>query len=214
MIEACLFDIGNVLVSFDYARTFGPIAARTSRTYDEIRRHMAQACPALETGRLSSEAFVAAAIEFIGGGVSSDDFLTAYTGIFDPILPVWQLVEAIRESVPVYLFSNTSEIHETCLFRQFPEFSRFHGGYFSWRLGCMKPDAGIYEHACASLGLPPQSIAYVDDLAPNIEAGRRFGFRCHRYERTHHGELLEFFRQYGLASGGPAPRGAATATPP
>lgn len=200
MIQACLFDIGNVLVTFDYRRTFPRLAARTARSYDEIRGHVADTSPELETGRMDSAAFVAGAMEFIGGGVSSNEFMEAFTQIFEPVRHVWEMVESVRQKVPVYLFSNTSEIHESFLFRQYPEFSRFHGGFFSWRIGSMKPDPGMYERAIADLKLPPESIAYIDDLPANIETGRRFGFRSHLYQLNEHESLAAFMADCGLTS--------------
>lgn len=202
MIRACLFDIGNVLVTFDYSRTFAGIALRSVRTYEEIHAHLAEVCDSLETGRLSSEDFITRGVEFIGGGVSREEFEEAFTGIFEPIQPVWKIVETVTEKVPAWLFSNTSELHEQWLLRQYPGFAGFRGGFFSWRLGVMKPDPGIYEHALAALGLPASEIAYIDDLPANIETGRRLGFHCHQYDRTRHGDLQKFLRDCGLSDCG------------
>jgi putative hydrolase of the HAD superfamily len=201
MIQACLFDIGNVLVSFDYSRTFGKFVSRTPRTFDEIRLHLSEMTEELETGRLSTEDFISRATAFIGGDVSRAEFTEAFTRIFEPIQPVWDLVETVRAAVPVHLFSNTSELHELYLFQEYPGFSRFHGGFYSWRLGTMKPDAAIYEHALATLGLPAEAVAYIDDLPPNVETGRRLGFRTHQYDHTRHGELVEFLTGCGLMAG-------------
>jgi FMN phosphatase YigB (HAD superfamily) len=200
MIKACLIDIGNVLVSFDYARTFPRLAPRMPRSLEEIRVHLSEVIEELETGRLSSDAFVARAMAFIGGGVSREEFLRAFTEIFEPIEPVWEAVEIIRDAVPVHLFSNTSELHERHLFATFPGFSRFHGGFYSWRLGLMKPHAGIYENALRALDLPAKEIAYIDDLSDNIETGRRLGFNCHQYDRDRHEDLLRFLGECGLMS--------------
>src|SRR5687767_14832912 len=126
MIKACLFDIGNVLVSFDFRRTFNQFAARTPRSLDEIGRHLAAASSDLETGRLAPDAFVARAVEFIGGDISTEEFVTAFTRIFEPITAVLEIVDAVREIVPVYLFSNTSELHENHLLKEFPAFANFH----------------------------------------------------------------------------------------
>lgn len=198
MIKACLVDIGNVLVSFDYARTFPRLAPRMSRSLEEIRAHLSEVIGELETGRLSSDAFVARAMEFIGSGVSRQEFVRAFTEIFEPIEPVWEAMEIIRDAVPVHLFSNTSELHEQHLFAAFPGFSRFHGGFYSWRLGLMKPHAGIYENALRALDLPANEVAYIDDLPANIETGRRLGFNCHQYDRNRHEDLLQFLEECGL----------------
>ena len=176
--QACLFDIGNVLVTFDYARTFPMLAARTPRTFAEVLDHLSAMSGVLETGRLSSEEFIARALDFLGSGVTRAEFLASFEGIFELIEPVWELMKTIRRRVPVYLFSNTSELHEACLFRLFPQFAGFDGfdgGFYSWRLGTMKPEPGMYEAALSTLGLRPEEIAYVDDLPANIATGRRLG---------------------------------------
>jgi putative hydrolase of the HAD superfamily len=122
----------------------------------------------------------------------------AFTRIFDPIQPVWDIVDKVREQVPVHLFSNTSELHELHLFQEFPAFSRFHGGFYSWRLGSMKPSPEFYHTALATLGLPAEEVAYIDDLTPNIETGKRLGFRCHQYDKARHPALLQFLEECGL----------------
>lgn len=197
--KAILFDIGNVLVSWDFARTFQNIIVRSPRSLEEIRGWLtAQSEAGLESGAVSTEDFVRGAVDYIGGGLSRGEFVAAFTEIFDLIEPTWELVERVRRRVPVYLFSNTSELHETYLFRRFPEFANFHGGFYSWRLGAMKPDPGMYEAALTTLGLCGEEIAYVDDLAANVETGRRFGFRVHQYDRMRHGELERFLIECGL----------------
>ena len=198
MIRACLFDIGNVLVTFDYARTLARLTGRSARMYEAVYAHLTAVSTDLETGRLSSADFITRGVEFIGDGISRAEFEESFTGIFELIPEVWEVVEAVTAKVPAWLFSNTSELHERYLLRQFPEFAAFRGGFYSWRLGIMKPDLGMYEHALAMLGLPAHEIAYLDDLPANIETGRRFGFHCHQYDRTRHADLLRFLSDSGL----------------
>ncbi len=198
MIQACLFDIGNVLVSFDYSRAFHRIAGQTQRTLEDLKSHLSEAGTALETGSIDSGTFISEALAFLGEGVSRESFLSAFTEIFALNRPMWEVVDAVRAVMPVHLFSNTSEIHETWLFQKWPEFSRFNGGFFSWRLGSMKPGAGMYERAIQTLGVPPESIAYIDDLPANIETGRRFGFRSHLYDLRRHEALLDFLDACGV----------------
>lgn len=198
MIKACLFDIGNVLVTIDFRRTLGNVHEISRHSYDEVRRHLTGMIAELETGRLTTKGFVASALEYVGAGMTDASFRHAYTAIFDLIEPVWELVEQIQRTVPVYLFSNTGELHETALFNTFPQFNRFNGGFYSWRIGSMKPEEPMYRRALEELGVPAENIAYVDDLGPNIETGRRLGFQCHQYDVSCHIELLTFFRKLGL----------------
>lgn len=197
-IQACLFDIGNVLVTFDYTRTFPALAALTPHSYGEIYGHLASQSTELETGRLTSDEFIRGALDFIGGSITRPAFVTAFTEIFAPIEPVWQMLETVRHRVPLHLFSNTSELHETYLLRHYPDFSWFTGGFFSWRLGAMKPDRAIYEAALSALALPAEQIAYVDDLPANIETGRAMGLHCHLFDRTRPEDLTAFLTGHHL----------------
>lgn len=196
--KAVLFDIGNVLVSFNFALTFPVLEHRTPRTFPQIRAHLSGMTAELETGRLTTEDFITRALDFIGGDVTRAEFIHAFTGIFALIEPVWEIVASVRLRAPVYLFSNTSELHETYLRREFPGFAQFDGGFFSWRLGTMKPEPGMYEAALERLGLRGGEIAYVDDLPDNIAAGRRQGFHSHQYDRTQHDALTGFLRSLEL----------------
>jgi len=197
-IRACLFDIGNVLVTFDYTRTFPALAAQTGRSYEEIHTHLAGMSASLETGLITSEEFIGRALDFIGEGVTRAAFLSAFTEIFDPVVPVWEMVQTVCRRVPSWLFSNTSELHETWLLRRYPDFSWFTGGFYSWRLGVMKPDPGMYQAALAALSLPAQQIAYVDDLPANVETGRALGFQCHLFDHTRPEALREFLAERDL----------------
>ena len=197
-IQACLIDIGNVLVTFDYQLTFRALADRSTHSYEQIQAHLSSHAEELETGRLSTAGFIQSAIGFIGGGVTEGEFRTAFTEIFTPLAPVWEMLAEVRRKAPLYLFSNTSELHETWLTGKYPEFSLFDGGFFSWRLGVMKPHEPFYQAALDSLNLAAEDIAYVDDLPPNIATGQRLGMNCHLFDHRRPEALREFFGSRGL----------------
>jgi FMN phosphatase YigB (HAD superfamily) len=197
-IRACLFDIGNVLVTFDYTRTFPALAGRTGRRCEDIHAYLAGMSTDLESGCLSSDEFVTRALTFMGGDVTRAGFLTAFTEIFAPITPVWDMVQTVCQRVPVHLFSNTSELHESYLLNSYPDFSWFAGGFYSWRLGVMKPDAAMYHAALESLTLPADQVVYVDDLPANVETGRSLGLHCHLFDRTRPEDLHTFLTDFML----------------
>lgn len=47
----------------------------------------------------------------------------------------------------------------------------------SGEVGLRKPQAEIYEHALARLGLPAEATAFVDDAEPNLAGARAVGLR-------------------------------------
>ena len=61
-----------------------------------------------------------------------------------------------------------------------------------------KPHAVIFDIACRDHGLVPAETFFIDDLLPNIEAAREFGFRSHHYHHDRHHELLAELQQLEL----------------
>ena len=53
---------------------------------------------------------------------------------------------------------------------------RFERGVFSSRVGLLKPDAEMFEHAAAHFGLAPQQLVMIDDIEANVAAARRVGW--------------------------------------
>lgn len=55
---------------------------------------------------------------------------------------------------------------------------------YSHEVGLAKPDRAIYELTCARLDLKPVEVAFVDDVAANVEAAAKVGFHAVLHEST------------------------------
>ncbi len=198
MIDAFLFDIGRVIVQFDFDLIYRRLEPLAGRPLTGVAQQIAPMLIPLETGQLTAADFVQQATALIGGGVTEHDFATAYMEIFTPNEPMWRTVERVASKVPVYLFSNISALHEIWLLKEYDVFQHFKGGLFSWRCGSMKPDDEIYRQGLELLGVPAERIGYVDDLEPNIATGRRFGFQSHLYNMADHAAFEDFLTLHSL----------------
>jgi HAD superfamily hydrolase (TIGR01509 family) len=186
-----LFDIGNVLLRFDYKEALhalipaelGDAAARL-RLLDEKRED-------LESGRIAADDFVQWSLETLGTQASVEEFVAAWRSIFTPIPETWALVEKLHaEGHRLILFSNINAIHHPWIFEAYPGFEKFHGAVMSYEIGVMKPHDGFYQWALREYDLVPEETFYIDDLEPNIETGRKHGFFCHQYDGAKHQDLL------------------------
>lgn len=54
-------------------------------------------------------------------------------------------------------------------------FDLFDSITFSCQLGIFKPDAALYQHALAGLGLPPEQTIFVDDCPECLEGAKNQG---------------------------------------
>jgi FMN phosphatase YigB (HAD superfamily) len=198
MIRAFLFDIGNVLVRFDFSRALRAVAA-LSDVADEREALLRIETVKLdyEDGRLSRADFLRQAFEILGYRGTEAQFIAAWQGIFWENAPMTALVGQLHGKFPLFLLSNTNDMHVEGLFRDFPVFQHFTGATYSHEARASKPHREIYEIACRSHGLEPQATFFIDDLAPNIATAQNVGFHAHHYHHDRHADLLAAIRAAG-----------------
>ncbi len=199
IIRAFLFDIGNVLVRFDFARAVRAIAP-FCETSDpaELMSRMDSVKYGYEDGQVSRVEFLQKAWQALGYRGTEAQFIAAWQGIFTENEPMTALVHSLHGKFPLYLLSNTNDMHVEGLFRDFPVFAKFTGATYSHEAKASKPHPPIYEIACRNHGLDPRTTFFIDDLAANIATARNAGFQAHHYHHERHGELLEAIRATGL----------------
>ena len=191
MIRAFLFDIGNVLVRFDFSRAVRAVAALSDVRDEADALHLIDAAKlGYEDGQISRAEFLHEAFRILGYRGTEAQFIAAWQGIFTENEPMTSLVRALRGKFPLYLLSNTNDMHVEGLFRDFPVFEEFTGGTYSHEAKASKPHRPIYEIACRTHGLDPRTTFFIDDLAANIATARDIGFHAHQYPYERHGELL------------------------
>jgi putative hydrolase of the HAD superfamily len=191
MITAFLFDIGKVIVDFDFDRASSNLRPYCSFSGDPIE-NLTDLRHELEIGAITGEAFATAAMARIGFSGTAGQFVACYQEIFTPNSQMWTLIEELSANFPLFLLSNTSDIHHAGLLRDFPIFEAFAGGVFSYSAKAIKPDPRIYTATLQELPIAAETTVYFDDLAENIAAGRRHGLVSFQYDATAHDACLRF----------------------
>lgn len=202
-IRAFLFDIGNVLVRFDFSIAMRALAALSKRGEEAEALARFEAAKLLyEDGQLSRAEFLQQGGGHLEFGGQEADFVGAWQGIFTLNEPMVSVVERLRaDGFPLYLLSNTNCIHVEGLFRDFPVFANFHGGTYSHLARASKPGRRIYEIACEQHGLTPAETFFIDDLEANIATAKDLGFHAHQYHPNCHGDLLAELERVGVKVG-------------
>ncbi len=111
--EVVVFDLGKVLVDFDYGIAAAKIAAKGKSTCDEVNHFIAQS-PLLfryETGLITKQDFYAEVCKTTGYCGDLEEFGSHFSDIFTPIEPMVSLqAELRRRGTPTYIFSNTNDL--------------------------------------------------------------------------------------------------------
>jgi len=198
MIQAVIFDFGNVICAFDNDIFLRKLLAHTDRRFDELKEAIyASDLPArYESGRISSEEFFREAEGRGNLSVSREDFFKAFTEIFTPIPSTFRLIRGLKKRYKIGLLSNTNEWHYEHYFKQVEIFPLFDSVTLSYDVKEMKPGERIYRDAVGKLQARPEECVYIDDIEAYAEGARRLGMRGIRY--VSHGALLESLGAVGV----------------
>ncbi|MEM9342492.1 MAG: HAD family phosphatase [Pseudomonadota bacterium] len=184
MIEAVVFDIGNVLIEWRPEPYFDQVLG------EERRRDLFAAVDLLGMNERIDlgEDFVATVNEtaerFPDYATEIRLWRDAWMEFTGPVID--GSVEALRDlrakGVPVFALSNfgiqTLEIAEEA----YPFLTEFDRRYISGHMRVMKPDPEIYRRVEADSGVAAERLLFVDDLPKNIAAAEARGWQGHLFE--------------------------------
>ncbi len=199
MIEKVLFDLGNVLLRFDFGRAYRAMAAHGARLEALSEPAMGDLVVEYETGLISTGEMFRRASALVGYEGTQEHFQRSWQEIFEVNTPMVEFLKSLRQrEIPCYLLSNTNDLHVRHVEERYDVLAPFNDVIFSYRAKAMKPGEPIYAKAIAQFGLDPAKTAYIDDLADNIATGRRLGFHCVHYNPDEHGAAETELAALGL----------------
>jgi FMN phosphatase YigB (HAD superfamily) len=180
-----VFDLGKVLVDFDYSIAARRVAASSTQPPENLDAFLSSS-PALvqfETGLLTRQSFFDRIQNATGFRGNVHEFGGMFADIFTEIPPMIELhAELRRRGFKTYIFSNTNDLAIEHIRRNFPFFGNFDGYIFSYEVKAMKPDAPIYEALEHMAGRCGAEIVYIDDRPENIAAGAARDWRTILHE--------------------------------
>lgn len=191
MVDSFLFDIGNVIIAFDFMKAARRIEPFAETDAAGILEKVSTLTDPLERGEISPAEFYDRTTAMIGYRGDRTFLASSFEDIFELNEPMADFIFARHaEGFPLHLLSNTNGIHVPFFEKTYPVFSCFDGRIYSHEAGCMKPDPEIYRIVKEKLPLDPATTLYIDDLPANCEGGRRAGFSTLQYDLNHHDTFL------------------------
>ena len=178
--QAVVFDLGKVLVDFDYSIAARRVAAHSRLEVDEAG-FFSEQTPLLlryELGLITTQQFFEAVRGVTGFLGTAAEFGEIFADIFTEMPEMVELHARLRrKAIPTWIFSNTNELAVSHIRRRFPFFARFDGYILSYEHGAMKPDAKLYEAVEFQTRRRGGEIVYIDDRPENIAAGAARGWQ-------------------------------------
>ena len=185
MIKAILFDIGNVLVPFDFKRGYARIAPLCKCAAEEIppRIRATGLVPKFETGLVDAQVFVRELSAALGLEMSYDQFCQLWSSIFlaGTLIPE-EFIARLRDRYRLLVLSNTNPIHFSMVRENYPVLDLFHRLVLSYEVGAAKPSAAIYEAAIAQADCTAGECFFTDDIQVNIDAALALGMDAVQFQ--------------------------------
>jgi FMN phosphatase YigB (HAD superfamily) len=182
-IQLIVCDFGGVICSFDYRIFCERLAPRVGRTAPEIHAQVFgdSLQQEFERGRLSGLSYHRRVMDRLGGTVPYDEFFAMYGDIFTEIPATCALLERLSLRYPLYLLSDTNEIHFGYVLQTVGVLRQFRDFVVSYQLGVLKPDPRMYREVLRRSGHPAAACVFIDDRPGNVEGAIRAGMHGIRF---------------------------------
>jgi FMN phosphatase YigB (HAD superfamily) len=200
VIKTLLFDFGNVLAFFDHQRAVRALLPHTDLTAEDLVRliYYNNLEYRYECGEVTTEEVFAIGKERGRLRCTLDQFVDAFCDIFWPNPPMADLIPRLkRAGYRLVVASNTNPAHYTRYREQFRDvLDHFDAIAVSHEAGARKPHLKFFDHAHRLAGCEKAECLFVDDLAENVSAARKFGWNAIQYARFD--DLVPELRKLGI----------------
>jgi len=184
-VEAVFFDLGRVIVDFDYLPAIGKLfsSCRPGKIPDENALSDRLFHPlhginrAFDTGKLTPEEFHDQLCQRFSYTGSFDEFVALWNGIFISKPEVEEIIRALAGRTRLFIISNTNPLHFAHIVRHYDILNTFEDAFLSYRIGACKPEREIFQAALDRTGVDASRAIFIDDMKNHVEAAKKLGFQ-------------------------------------
>lgn len=180
MINAIIFDFGNVFINIDYQLTQ---IALQKLGINEWNNELIELNKSYELGKINEETFLTK-IQKHTNNATLKEVKSAWNALLlDFPLKRLEFLQMLDSKYKLFLLSNTDATHiekfESKVGESFAKdfYSCFEKVYFSFEIGRRKPDSSTYNYVINSHHLIPKKTLFIDDKLENIEGAIACGLQ-------------------------------------
>ena len=185
VIKHIFFDLGGVLLEIDHVQSLQYWSDCTDLSIDVIKDHFPQEVyEQYEIGKLTNHEFFRAVKDALPqpNCLKEDNFWRGWNKLIVAETETVELLPIFKNSYKVYLLSNTNPKHiKHEVEKRFSFQNNVHKAFYSFDLGCRKPDEAIYLKALEMAGAKPEESLLIDDMEANVEQAIGVGFYTIHY---------------------------------
>jgi FMN phosphatase YigB (HAD superfamily) len=205
MIKLFVFDLGNVILPFEHRqiavklhhRSFDKTASEPQQLFDIMFDLENGLVNPYEEGLMSTVEFFSELKRQFRLDMDMDAFKDIWNPIFREDREVNEAIVYLKEKgYPLFLLSNTNELHFSYIIDKYPIVHSFDEWLLSFEVGAKKPKRRIYEAIFEKMDVQPGEVFYIDDIPKYVEVAKHLGIDGMVFKNAH--QLWEFIRKNGI----------------
>lgn len=179
-IQLVVSDFGGVICAYDYRIFCRRLGQRIGMDAEVIHGVVYGGDLHLdfERGLLAGPEFCRRVMQQLRTELPYAEFFELYGDIFTEIPGTVALLTRLARRYPLYLLSNTNEIHFRHVRQRVEVLRLFTRCVVSYEVGAMKPEPQIYQEVLRHASLPPAACVFIDDRPGHVEGARRVGMHA------------------------------------
>ena len=174
-----VFDLGNVLIPFDYnilIKKLDAVKKGSGKHFFDTYFANYEFHRDFERGKISEEKFIERMLEILDHTIDEEKFCNYFSSIFKQNKEVTALLPALKKKYKLILLSNTNSIHEKYGWEHYGFLKYFDDLILSHKIGAVKPEEKIYRAVEKSSGSPAEEHIFIDDIEEYVNAAKSFGW--------------------------------------
>ena len=184
MIETIIFDMGKVLIPFDFTRGYHALAPYSPFTAEEIPQLIGKTdlVIRLESGQIEPIPFFEEFTSLLRTNITYDEFCSIWSSIFlTPTLIPEEFIVTLGKRYRLLVLSNTNAIHFEMVSANYSILTHFDHLVLSHEVGALKPNPKIYDAAIANANCAAEHCFFTDDIPAYVEGARKAGLNAEQF---------------------------------
>ncbi len=186
-IKAVLFDLGKVILHFDFTPAFGRLSSACAMSPGQIENYFSRS--GLEVlydgGKISSKKFYSEVKKELRHDLNFEEFKDIWNRIFRPNSKIVSLIRILKKNkTRLVLVSNTNPMHFEYILKHYAILGHFEKHILSYKEKVRKPDRRIYRAAIRACQAKPHEIFYIDDRSDLTQAAQEIGLNTFTFKNN------------------------------
>lgn len=198
-IKVIVFDLGNVLIPFDYNRLIANLnyteEGLGERFYKKYKENY-EVHRKFETWELSNEEFLEIMMEWTESKITKEHFCNIYADLFTTNDDVIELLPLLKKNYKLYLLSNTNFIHQKYGWEKYDFLENFDKLILSHEVGSVKPNKIIYKAVEAFTSEASAAHIFIDDVLDYCHGAEKCGWKSINF--TNYKNLVNSFKEHNI----------------